>query len=70
MRIVLSVMLVCLIISCVAATAQFFRLPIGPGSQEPLGPSGSGGGSGPPPVGCTGTIDLSTGCVQPMLGGL
>jgi hypothetical protein len=28
--------------------------------------SGSSGGGG----GCTGTIDLSTGCAQPMLGGL
>ena len=27
---------------------------------------GSGGGGG----GCTGAIDLSTGCAQPMLGGL
>ena len=24
----------------------------------------------PPPTGCSGTIDLSTGCIQPMLGGL
>lgn len=31
---------------------------------------GVGGGSVTPPGTCTGTIDLSTGCVQPMLGGL
>jgi hypothetical protein len=30
---------------------------------------GSTGGSGVAPT-CNGTIDLSTGCVQPMLGGL
>lgn len=28
------------------------------------------GGRPAPPAGCTGTIDLSTGCVQPMLGAL
>lgn len=28
----------------------------------------SGGGSPTPPAGCSGTIDFSTGCVQPMLG--
>lgn len=28
------------------------------------------GGAGPPSAGCDGTIDLSTGCAQPMLGGL
>lgn len=31
-----------------------------------IGTLGSGGGGG----GCTGTIDLSTGCVQPTLGAL
>ena len=31
--------------------------------------SATGGGS-PTPPSCTGTIDLSTGCTQPMLGGL
>jgi hypothetical protein len=30
---------------------------------------GSSGGSGVAPT-CNGTIDLSTGCAQPMLGGL
>ena len=28
------------------------------------------GGKGTVVVGCSGTIDLSTGCIQPMLGGL
>lgn len=34
-------------------------------SQVP--PTGAGGGG---PSGCTGAIDLSTGCVQPTFGGL
>lgn len=32
-------------------------------------PSG-GGGSSSPVVGCNGTLDLSSGCPMPMLGGL
>lgn len=46
--------------------------PITPGLQMgapmtgKVGGINSGGGGG----GCTGTIDLSTGCVQPMLGGV
>lgn len=53
-----------LLLSCAAATAQFFRLPIGPGSQQPLGPSGAGGGSGPTPPGpCTPTgLDFTNQC--------
>ncbi len=31
---------------------------------------GSGGSGGNPPPACDGTIDLSSGCMQPMLGGL
>lgn len=38
--------------------------PIGPGSIVPIGPSAGSGGIAPPPSGCTGTIDLSTGCAQ------
>ena len=29
-----------------------------------------GGGSGPPPTGCTGAVDLSAGCALPMLHGV
>lgn len=36
-------------------------------AQLPLTGAGSVAGGGAPSV-CTGTIDLSTGCVQPMLG--
>ena len=32
--------------------------------------AGTGASGGGPPVSCDGTIDLSVGCVQPMLGGL
>jgi hypothetical protein len=37
--------------------------------QGPMIPPTSGGGY-VPPAGCTGTIDFSTGCAQPMIGGL
>jgi hypothetical protein len=37
--------------------------------REGINNLGIGGGS-TPPVGCSGTIDLSTGCVAPMLGAL
>lgn len=40
-----------------AANAQMLLLHVGPG----------GFGGSAPPSSCTGTIDLSTGCVQPML---
>lgn len=39
---------------------------IGGGPQVPP----TGGGGYVPPAGCNGTVDFSTGCAQPMLGGL
>ena len=39
---------------------------IGPGG---ISRNGTGATGFIPPAGCTGTIDLSTGCAQPMLGG-
>ena len=67
MRILIAALIV---LMASAALAQYLRPPIGPGSSLPIGPissvSGGGGGGGS----CSGTIDLSAGCVQPMLGGL
>lgn len=40
------------------------------GVGQPSGISYKIGGGSAPPTTCTGTIDLSTGCAQPMLGGL
>lgn len=39
-------------------------------SQLLLGVSMSNSGGGTPVANCDGTIDLSTGCVQPMIGGV
>jgi len=36
--------------------------------QSDGGISVTGAAPGPPPIGCSGQIDLSTGCVQPTLG--
>lgn len=66
------------------ALAQFGGGQTGiPGAGPQIGPPGgpqvpgqgpmippTGGGGYVPPVGCNGTVDFSTGCAQPMLGGL
>lgn len=59
-----------LVLAATTAVAQFTNPAIGPGSIGRIGPSQSSSSSVTPPPSCTGTIDLSTGCVQPMLGGL
>lgn len=66
MRILIAALIV---LMASAALAQYLRPPIGPGSSLPIGPisSVSGGGGG---GGCNGTIDLSSGCAMPMLGGV
>lgn len=44
--------------------------PLGPGTTDsPMIPSTTGGAA-PPPIGCTGAINLASGCAQAMLGGL
>jgi hypothetical protein len=64
-----AVVLALAVIFSQLASAQLLNPPIGPGSIMPIGPSTNSSGVTPPPT-CDGTIDLSTGCVQPMLGGL
>lgn len=65
------VIVVILSLATAVAFAQFTNPAIGPGSIGTIGPNVNTSSASPPPVGCgTGTIDLSTGCVQPMLGGL
>lgn len=61
MKIAAIIILLIVGISTAYATSGMLLLHVGSG--------GAGGGS--PPVGCgTGVIDLSTGCTQPMFGGL
>ena len=69
MRILIAALIV---LMASAALAQYLRPPIGPGSSLPIGPisSVSGGGGGGGGGGCNGTIDLSSGCAMPMLGGV
>lgn len=57
MKIAAIIVLLFVGIAITSAHAQMLLLHVGPGGF------GGGGGGG----GCTGTIDLSTGCVQPML---
>ncbi len=57
MKFVIAAMLI------TVAMAQRFP-SIGPGSLEPIGPSSQSGGAAPPPSGCAGALDLSTGCSQ------
>lgn len=66
---VITILLLFIIVGCGSLLAQQFS-PIGPGSSVPIGPGVVTGGSTPPVTGCDGTINLSTGCVQPMLGGI
>lgn len=56
-----NIILAILLLWASVSYAQFNGCP--PGFCN-VGASGGSGG------GCTGAIDLSTGCVQPMLGGL
>ncbi len=65
--------LAALLVSVVTtASAQFLSNSLrSPMLQGSLGMPGLGSpatGGNPPPAGCDGSIDLSTGCVAPMLG--
>lgn len=66
MKPIIIALLAALLLSA-TADAQIWIMSPGGGGPTPTGAGGHGGGGG---GGCTGTIDLSTGCVQPMLGGL
>lgn len=81
---VVAMALLCLLLMAYAH-AQTLWSPMVPYTPGPRAPGGGGamypgaelpmvpnvpGAAGPPPPTCDGTIDLSTGCVQPMLGGL
>ena len=56
------ILLTLLALSASLSWAQFNRPPIGPGSLGTIGPSVNAGGGGG--AGCTGALDLSTGCAQ------
>ena len=60
-----------LLVFATAALADGIINPTANGvdQREGINNLGIGGGS-TPPVGCSGKIDLSTGCVAPMLGAL
>jgi hypothetical protein len=53
----IAAIIILLIVGISTAYANFMLLHVGPG----------GFGGAAPPGSCDGTIDLSTGCVQPML---
>lgn len=54
----------------ICAIAMIFPTAEGQSQLTTTFAGGKGGGAGPPPT-CNGTLDLSSGCAQPMLfGGL
>ena len=77
-RIIIAALALLGIFSAVALAAFAPGSPMVP-YTNPDGPMQNGGlsgpmvpngvGSPPPPVTCDGTVDLSSGCAQPMLGG-
>ena len=76
-RLILTVIALSIAVGIAAAFAQLGQpYPMVPYSQpggSMLGPSGPmipGGSSGGSGGGCNGTINLASGCAQPMLGGL
>jgi len=66
MRWAFTVLLAALVTSALAEGINDGAAFLG-GSDGVFNPLGH---NSPPPSSCNGTIDLSTGCVQPMLGGL
>ena len=68
-RILTAVLALALASAPVAAQTINQNIGGGIGFTFDGGISGKGGGSGPPPT-CNGTINLSSGCAMPMLGGL